>query len=1185
MNIKNENAKLLICLGLEAEYGFWKKNWNAIGKESESNVELTQLIQDEIDDVKKLSELREAMEQKEKTVVVYNCHGKCHNLPEWLKNLPEQVVRIPVGSEALLLNCQNVSGDMVEVINRYLLYGGDDNLSHAEIFLRKVYFGECMEEEVPAPIELAFDGIIENDSEKVYGSLQEYLASQSRQYEKYVGMLVHRHYWIRNDLESFWILKKHLEERGIGVVCVFSNGNSNCKNFNQITEIYFSKNGKLFISALVMAQMLPIMPKDGRSIAEQSVIEFEKLGIPVFHPVQSYYLTEEEWTKKIHPMTEELSNGYIIPEMSGMTEPVLISTREKESNRTVALPEQIQWLAGRIQSWLNLQSKDNAEKKVVLMLHNAVCNGVEATIGKAYGLDAMESAIQVMRRLAQEGYQVEDIPENGKKLLKLIQEKKAFSDFRWTAVEDIVESGGCLYRMGKSEYERYFSELSPNLQEYMNETWGPFPGEGMVLGNDIIITGLKFGNVLLMIQPKRGCYGAKCTGEVCKILHDPLCPPTHQYFASYRYLQHVFQADACVDIGTEGSLEFLPGKVNALAKDCWPRIVLDNMPLVYLYHAGVPGEGTTAKRRAHALAVTYLPSAMSGLNQKEKMLLKKVEEYTKAIEQDNGQEQILETEIRGLIDEIPVAARILANADDFRQGMRELSDAAATMERAAKGNVNHVFGINPNEEEKENYAAEAKDYDAEEICALLDMTAEAELRGVISALNGAYIPASECGMPDDNGKAILPTGRNFYGMKDKDFPGKAPYQRGIELANQLLETYQKDEGAYPQKIALNMISLDITRTGGEQLSEFLYLLGVRPVWDAKERVTGFEVIPVEELGRPRIDVTVRISGVLRDTWPMAVKIMDEAVLLVSSLEEAPEDNFVRKHMLEYQETYGDNLEREKTIRIFGDPPGGYGAGVDLALKASAWKDEKDLAKYFIQSSSFAYGKELDGEKKIREFTDNMKKVNVVSDIVQSKRNDLLSCGFSLNVQGGMALATKYLGGKKVRHYHATSEKDKPVQTETLAAVLERTIEETLLNPFWQEKEKQNEYDGASEIMAHIQHVFEAQCLMECVDDKTLDRLTESYVNDESMREWLLSYNPYAAEEIARRMLELVQRNKWNPDEEVLEKLKNTYLEIEDDMEDGLESKGDIQAGTIEIVSHTDLESWQKKMNEVEKWME
>lgn len=1033
--------------------------------------------------------------------------------------------------------------------------------------------------------------------------------------ERCIGILLHSQCIPTRNYEPYRLLKKELESLGIHVICAFSSGGSEHKSFRQVVRDCFQSEGRLLIRALVVAQILPVTPEEGRSIAEQSVLEYEALGIPVFYPVQAFYVSRDEWERKNQPLLEDISNGYTIPEMSGMIEPVLISTRNKETGETEVLPEQIARLAGRIDGWLKLQEKPNREKKLVLMLHNAVCSGVEATIGKAYGLDALESVVRILRKLQEEGYSVgnavdeeaerepgektgpvpaaarlcetenlEHIPETGAELLALLQEKKAFSDFRWTAVEDIAAAGGCLYRMSDAEYGKYYAELPAELRAAMEKTWGTPPGEGMVLDGDLIITGLRFGNVLVMIQPKRGCYGAKCTGEVCKILHDPLCPPPHQYLAVYRYIQRVFQADVCVDIGTEGSVEFLPGKSNGLSEKCWPRVITADTPMLYLYHAGVPGEALAAKRRSHALTLSHLPAAMHGLHQEEKLLLKKAEEYLRAAEQKNGQEELLRLELEKRIPEIPAAKRIMEHASSFDQGIRELSDAAALLERGGKSGNLHIYGETPDEEEMAAYGDEAGDWDQEEIRMRLKRTGDSETAGLLKALDGGYVPPSESGMPDENGLEILPTGRNMCGTKEKDFPGRIPYRRGMALADQLLEGYREDEGSFPEKVALNMISLDITRTGGEQLSEFLYLLGVRPVWDEKERVRGLEAISPLELGRPRIDATVRISGVLRDTWPNAVKMMDEAVLLVSSLSESPEINYVRKHILEYQDSYGDGPEREKTIRIFGDPPGGYGTGVDLALKASAWQDEKDLAKYFLQSSAFAYGNGLDGEKKVRALADNMKTVQAATDVMQSRRLDLLSSDFSLTVQGGMSLAAKYIGGQEVRCYEGLSEKNKEVQTEALKPALDRMMRETLLNPFWQEDRKGEGYEGASEMMCRVQNVFAAQCLMECVEDSVLDALTEAYVNNEEMRAWIAGQNPYAAEEIARRMLELAQREKWQPGDGVLERLKENYLEIEGDMEGSLESLGDIQAGEVEIITHREQEAWQENLRDVEEWI-
>ncbi len=1026
-----------------------------------------------------------------------------------------------------------------------------------------------------------YEGLVDLESGRLYASLEEYpLDGFSRR----VGILLHRDTTLRGEYEAFRILKRELEKRDLGCICAFSGSGAPYKSFRQVVDLFFRRNGTLLISALVSGQILPVTPEEGRSVAGQSILEFSDLDIPVFSPVQAFYVSRSEWEEKNQPLREDISSWYTVPEMSGMIEPVLISTRNQETGEVEVLPDQISRLAGRINGWIRLREKENREKRVVLMLHNAVCSGAEATIGKAYGLDSLESAVGILNLLKDNGYRVEDIPRSGEELLALFHQKKAYSDFRWTAVEDIVENGGCLYRMGRKEYDTYYRELPEDIRSSMEKTWGPPPGEGMVLNGDLLVPGLSFGNVLVMIQPKRGCYGAKCTGEVCKILHDPLCPPPHQYLAVYRFIQRIFQADACVDVGTEGNLEFLPGKTNGLSERCWPRIIAGDLPLLYIYHAGVPGEATVAKRRAHTLLLSYLPSALGGLEPEEEQLLRKAEEYLRSVEEKNGQEELIFPELKKALQKVPAAVRILDHSSSFMEGIREIVSGAALVEREGRKGRLHVYGENPDGREMTAYEKEADTFPKEMVHTRLLKTGQGERQGLLKALEGRYVPPSESGMPDENGLEILPTGRNLCGIKEKDFPGKVPYRRGMDLARQLLEEYKKEKGELPQKVALNMISLDITRTGGEQLSEFLYLCGVRPVWDQKERVRGLEVIPLTELGRPRIDVTVRISGVLRDTWPGAVRMMDEAVQMVAVLPESPEDNYLRRHMLEYRSAFGDSGDGEETLRIFGDPPGGYGTGVDLALKASAWQDEKDLARYFVQSSAFAYGKDLEGERKVRAFARNMATVQAASDVIQSKRIDLLSSDFSITVQGGMSLAARFMGGQDVKCFEGFSEKDRPVKTEELPSALEGMAQETLLNPFWREDRKEEGSEGASEIMCRIQNLFAAQCLLECVPDSLLDQVTETFVNDPEMRQWLKEKNLYAAEEIARRMLELHQREKWKPDEQVLSRLKESYLEIEGDMEGSLESRGEIQAGEVEIVTHRDQQLWQENLRDVEEWI-
>jgi cobaltochelatase CobN len=348
------------------------------------------------------------------------------------------------------------------------------------------------------------------------------------------------------------------------------------------------------------------------------------------------------------------------------------------------------------------------------------------------------------------------------------------------------------------------------------------------------------------------------------------------------------------------------------------------------------------------------------------------------------------------------------------------------------------------------------------------------------------------------------------------------------------------------------------------------------------------VIDIAELRRPRIDVTVRISGVLRDTYPAAVELMDQAALLAAEMDEPDEDNYIAKHTRSYMrqglglaENGGKNPYRNAAIRVFGDAPGTYGAGLDLALLASAWKDEKDLAKYFVQTSAFAYGKNLEGRKSIREFILNVRETDLSCDVTQSRRLTPLSCDFSTQVQGGFRLAAKHYGGKNIRQYQAKSERKKPVKTESLPAAINTALEDTLLNEFWKDNAMEKGYNGAVEMMMMLQSAFSAQCVCDCFDDHTLDVLAESYINDEFMRNWLMEHNRFAAEEAARRFLELNSRGKWNGDRQVLEKVKSNYLVIEGNIEGGIESKGVIQGGTVEIINDENIPLWRKQLTEIE----
>ncbi|MCL2136208.1 MAG: cobaltochelatase subunit CobN [Coriobacteriia bacterium] len=1197
----------VFCFGLDTECHFWQ------GLFDEAGVELVSVNLYELENRNKMAEVLKMIEDQvmkakdpslqtgtglnqAPVLVLYRHMTMDANVEEYFRSLPSKAMRLPIGAEAIMLDRGNANPVFAEQLNQYLLYSGEENTLNAGRYILKNLMHIAGIDQIDAPIPTPFDGIFSFVTDRVYTSLDEYFQDVGKSFPHYVGIITHRQAWLRGSMPALRLLVEKLESFGVGAVLVFTYAGLNSLSFREVSKVYFSIGDELQIDALINLQLFAIRAEEGNSVAEQSVIEYERLGIPVLSPVQSNYIDFDQWLMSMTPLSADLPSALIIPEMAGSIEPVIISTMNSSNGQSEAIVERVGFLAKRLVSLIDLQAKQNHEKRIAVILHNSVCSGVEATIGKAFGLDSFESITRLFSRLESEGYQLGDYPQNGKELFDLFMEKKAFSDFRWTAVEDIVNSGGCLYQMPVAgEYEGYFNELPVELQETMVKTWGDAPGEGMVLGDKLVITGINFGNVTVMVQPKRGCYGAKCTGEVCKILHDPACPPPHQYLATYRYIEHVFKADALVDMGTDGSVEYLPGKANGLSALCWPNVIIGSLPSIYAYNAGVTNEGLIAKRRMNSVIVDYLPPASSGVDEQSRLLLRRIEEYFQSLALANDQDQEAEQEIRKLIDENPAAMRILGQNDDFNQSLMEISNAIKNTESAMNISKPHIFGEIPSAEEMENYLREVHYGDGDDeafdmdsldstlIKANLAQT-DNEMLMMLQALQGAYIPPGESGMPDNNGRNILPTGRNMFGLNIDRVPTKTAYQRGISLADQLIECYIADEGRLPEQVAMNMISLDVTRSNGEQLSQFLYLIGVRPVWDREDRVIGLEVIGLDELARPRIDVTVRISGVLRDTWPTAVEIMDKAVMMVSVLDESEADNYLLKHLHEFNASIEpqEDDDRQGNIRIFGDPPGTYGAGLDLALLASAWKDESDLVKYFINASAYAYGINLNGKKSLNEFIEVVKKVDLSTDTTSSRRTNALSESFSTQVQGGFRLMAKHLSDKLIRQYQSTSDLGREIITESLGTNLKRHAEESLFNEFWKESMMDKAYDGASDIMHLIQSVFSAQCLTDCFSDDFLDRLAEDYVNDEEMRNWFTDNNPFALEEIARRMLELYTREKWLPDEDVLDRLKDNYLIIEGDMEGRTESAGDIQAGNVDILNDQDVQSWRELLQEVEK---
>jgi len=471
------------------------------------------------------------------------------------------------------------------------------------------------------------------------------------------------------------------------------------------------------------------------------------------------------------------------------------------------------------------------------------------------------------------------------------------------------------------------------------------------------------------------------------------------------------------------------------------------------------------------------------------------------------------------------------------------------------------------------------------------LNASNEVEALLSGFEAKYIPAGPSGLITRGRDDILPTGRNFYSLDPHRVPTKASWKVGMRLAEAVIEKHEKEEGKTPENVAIYWMCSDIMWADGEGMAQIMYLMGVKPVWLSNGRLKGFEIIPLEDLGRPRIDVTIRVSGITRDNFPNCIDVIDEAVQAVAALDEPDEMNFVRKHTLAQIAESGNDPASEKTwrdatFRLFASKPGTYQAGTDLAVYASAWKDEKDLSDIFVYWNGYAYGKGVFGEEKQSQLAGSLKTVDLTYNKVVSDEYDLFGCCCYFGTHGGMTAAARTISGKKVKTYYGDTREPEHVEIRDLADEVRRVVRTKLLNPKWIEGMKRHGYKGAGDISKRVGRVYGWEATTQEVDDWIFDDITRTFVLNEENRKFFEENNPWALEEIGRRLLEAESRGLWDADPQVLEGLKEQYLEVEGWIEEKMgDVEGDFQGGSVDILTSEDVENWGEMMKEVKSKLE
>ncbi|MFI1971823.1 cobaltochelatase subunit CobN [Streptomyces cinnamoneus] len=920
-----------------------------------------------------------------------------------------------------------------------------------------------------------------------------------------------------------------------------------------------------------------------------------------------------------------------VPEFDGRIITVPFSFKEVDEDGLpayVADLERSARVAGIAVRHARLRHVPAADKRVALVL--SAYPTKHSRIGNAVGLDTPASAVALLRRLREEGYDfgTEEVPGlasgDGDELIYALIEAGGH-DQEWLTEEQLARNP---VRIPAADYRRWYAQLPVELREAVEEHWGPAPGEMFVDRSrnpegDIVLAALRRGNLLILIQPPRG-FGE----NPIAIYHDPDLPPSHHYLAAYRWIAAAredggFGADAMIHLGKHGNLEWLPGKNAGLSAACGPDAALGDLPLIYPFLVNDPGEGTQAKRRAHATLVDHLVPPMAraesygDITRLEQLL----DEYAQISAMDPAKLPAIRAQIWTLIQ----AAKLDHDLgledrpdddgfDDFllhvdgwlcevkdaqiRDGLHVLGGAPTGAARvnlvlsilrarqiwggtSALPGLREALGLDESAatrttaDEAEDKArtlvqamedagwdpaavataaaghgpqvAEILDFAAREVVPRLAATTD-EIDHAVHALAGGFVPAGPSGSPLRGLVNVLPTGRNFYSVDPKAVPSRLAWETGQALADSLLERYRTDNGEWPESVGLSLWGTSAMRTAGDDVAEALALLGVRPVWDeASRRVTGLEPVSLDELGRPRIDVTLRISGFFRDAFPHVIGLLDDAVRLVASLDEPADRNHVRAHAQADLAAHGD--ERRATTRIFGSRPGTYGAGILQLIDSRDWRTDADLAEVYTVWGGYAYGRGLEGRPAREEMETAYKRIAVAAKNTDTREHDIADSDDYFQYHGGMVATVRALRGTAPEAYIGDSTRPETVRTRTLVEETSRVFRARVVNPRWIEAMRRHGYKGAFELAATVDYLFGYDATTGVVPDWMYDKLAQTYVLDPENRAFLQEANPWALHGIAERLLEAESRGMWaKPDAETLEGLRQAFLETEGNLE-------------------------------------
>jgi cobaltochelatase CobN len=918
-------------------------------------------------------------------------------------------------------------------------------------------------------------------------------------------IVFYRSIFLASDTTPIDALAEALAARGVGVRCAYVTSLKDAEVQAPLARLLSQTPFDVILNATAFSARLD----EGRGVLDAA-------DAPVLQVVLAG-AAQEQWASSTRGLSAaDLAMNVVLPEIDGriLTRAISFKQETQRSERLeftriahAPMSDRVAFVADLACAWARLRRKPASERAIACILSDYPAKG--GRVGYAVGLDTPRSVLAIGETLGAEGYDVGTLP----------------------AEADLIEhlsSGLGEAVISTEEYERELARLPDEFVRSLRSTWGECADDPALRAGAFHFPIIRAGKLIVAVQPDRG-HSATRKGEY----HDSNLPPRHAYVAFYLWLRNCERIDAIIHCGTHGTLEWLPGKSVALSAACAPEAVLGAIPVIYPFIVNNPGEAAHAKRRIGAVTIGHLtpPLMAAGAHGAAAELEGLFDEYAQAQALDPRRARAIAELILERAGESGLSEECAASGLDPEAALVRLDAWLCDLKDMRIGDGLHVFGRQAEAKSRaENLAIllEQTSADAAAIGVSLDACAGAEMSGLHAALGGRFVEPGPAGAPARGRLDVLPTGRNLYSVDPRAVPTRTAWEIGRRTAEEVVARYAQDHGEWPRRIVIDLWGSATMRTGGDDIAQAFALLGARPAWDhASNRVSGYEILPIAMIGRARVDVTLRISGLFRDCFPSQIALLHRAIQDIAALDESIADNPLAAHA-------GAPLPR-----IFGAAPGRYGVGLAAMLAKGEWADRAELGAAYLAATSHAYDGDGEGRDAREAFRAGLAGADAFIHVQDMTGQDVLDSDAFAEHEGGFAAAAQLVGATP-ELYHADTTQPHRSVVRPLAEEIARVLRGRAINPRWIAGQMRHGHRGAAEIAETLDNLFAYAALTDAAPSRHFDLLFDATCGDERVRAFLVAANPQAARGMAERFEEARRRGFWisrrNSSAEILEEM-------------------------------------------------